>query len=243
MKLVQCPAGELQRRRTTQHVVSLHEIDVINSRQQGFLALFSGDTGEIRSEVREAIDAKVSAWREEGRADLLPGVLFIDEAHALDLECFSYINRALEGSNAPVLVMATNRGIAPVRGTELRSPHGIPVDLLDRLLIVPTEPYGPEDLAAIIGLCADEDDLSLHPDAAALLTKIAAETSLRYALHALAASALVAARRKETQVSVEHVGKAYALFLDVQRSTRYLEECADQYAYNELAGGEDMQQE
>ena len=34
------------------HVVSLHEIDVINSRQQGFLALFAGDTGEIKSEVR-----------------------------------------------------------------------------------------------------------------------------------------------------------------------------------------------
>lgn len=34
------------------HVVSLHEIDVINSRQQGFLALFAGDTGEIRPEVR-----------------------------------------------------------------------------------------------------------------------------------------------------------------------------------------------
>ena len=27
------------------HTVSLHEIDVINSRTQGFLALFSGDTG------------------------------------------------------------------------------------------------------------------------------------------------------------------------------------------------------
>jgi DNA helicase TIP49 (TBP-interacting protein) len=30
---------------------------------QGFLALFSGDTGEIRSEVREQIDAKVRGWR------------------------------------------------------------------------------------------------------------------------------------------------------------------------------------
>ena len=42
------------------HTVSLHEIDVINSRQQGFLALFAGDTGEIKSEVREQIDSKVS---------------------------------------------------------------------------------------------------------------------------------------------------------------------------------------
>ena len=34
------------------HTVTLHEIDVINSRTQGFLALFSGDTGEIKPEVR-----------------------------------------------------------------------------------------------------------------------------------------------------------------------------------------------
>lgn len=56
------------------HTVSLHEIDVINSRTQGFLALFSGDTGEIRSEVREQINAKVYEWREEGKAEIIPGV-------------------------------------------------------------------------------------------------------------------------------------------------------------------------
>lgn len=61
-------------------MVTLHEIDVINSRAQGFLALFAGDTGEIRSEVREQIDTKVSEWREEGKAEIVPGVLFIDEA-------------------------------------------------------------------------------------------------------------------------------------------------------------------
>ncbi len=40
---------------------------------QGFLALFSGDTGEIRSEVREQIDLKVAEWREEGKAEIVPG--------------------------------------------------------------------------------------------------------------------------------------------------------------------------
>jgi DNA helicase TIP49 (TBP-interacting protein) len=46
---------------------------------QGFLALFAGDTGEIRVEVREQIDTKVAEWREEGKATIIPGVLFIDE--------------------------------------------------------------------------------------------------------------------------------------------------------------------
>ena len=95
-RFVQCPEGELQKRKEVVHVVTLHEIDVINSRQQGFLALFAGDTGEIRPEVREQIDRKVSEWREEGKADVVPGVLFIDEVHMLDIECFSFLNRALE---------------------------------------------------------------------------------------------------------------------------------------------------
>lgn len=92
------------------HTVTLHEVDVINSRTHGFLALFSGDTGEIKSEVRDQINAKVAEWREEGKAEIVPGVLFIDEVHMLDIECFSFLNRALENEMAPVVIMATNRG-------------------------------------------------------------------------------------------------------------------------------------
>jgi RuvB-like protein 2 len=76
VRFVQCPEGELQRRKEVVHTVSLHEIDVINSRTQGFLALFSGDTGEIKHEVREQINQKITEWREEGNADILPGVSF-----------------------------------------------------------------------------------------------------------------------------------------------------------------------
>jgi RuvB-like protein 2 len=43
-------------------------------------------------------------------------VLFIDEIHMLDIECFSFLNRALESDTAPVLVVATNRGITRIRG-------------------------------------------------------------------------------------------------------------------------------
>lgn len=36
--------------------------------------LIPGDTGEIKSEVREQINAKVAEWREEGKAEVIPGV-------------------------------------------------------------------------------------------------------------------------------------------------------------------------
>ena len=42
--------------------------------------------------------------------------------------------------------MATNRGITKIRGTEYLSPHGIPLDLLDRALIITTVPYGEKEI-------------------------------------------------------------------------------------------------
>ena len=47
-------------------------------------------------------------------AELVPGVLFIDEVHMLDIECFTYLNKALESSIAPIVIFATNRGICQV---------------------------------------------------------------------------------------------------------------------------------
>ena len=68
------------------------------------MALFGGDVGEIKGEVREQIDTKVAEWREDGRAEIVPGVLFIDEVHMLDLECFAFINRAIESETVPLLL-------------------------------------------------------------------------------------------------------------------------------------------
>ncbi|XP_038973034.1 ruvB-like 2 isoform X2 [Phoenix dactylifera] len=182
-KFVRCPEGELQKRKEVVHCVTLHEIDVINSRTQGFLALFTGDTGEIRGEVRERIDTKVAEWREEGKAEIVPGVLFIDEVHMLDIECFSFLNRALENDMAPILVIATNRGITTIRGTNYRSPHGIPADFLDRLLIISTQPYTEEEIRKILDIRCEEEDVEMSMDAKVLLTKIGAETSLRMILY------------------------------------------------------------
>uniref|UniRef100_A0A7S3QQ81 RuvB-like helicase n=1 Tax=Dunaliella tertiolecta TaxID=3047 RepID=A0A7S3QQ81_DUNTE len=242
-RFVQCPEGELQKRKEVVHVVTLHEIDVINSRTQGFLALFSGDTGEIRSEVREQIDMKVAEWREEGKAEIVPGVLFIDEVHMLDIECFSFLNRALENDMAPVLVVATNRGITKIRGTHYRSPHGIPIDLLDRLLIISTEPYSEKEIRLILDIRCEEEDVEMTDDARELLTKIGHETSLRYAIQLITAAAIVCQRRKATEVDVEDIGRVYSMFVDVKRSTQFLMEYQEQYMFNEVPDGaaEDME--
>lgn len=219
-KFVQCPDGELQQRREVVHTVSLHEIDVINSRTQGFLALFSGDTGEIRQEVRQQIDTKVAEWKEEGKAELVPGVLFIDEVHMLDIECFSFVNRALEDQLAPIVIMASNRGNTKIRGTNYSSPHGLPLDFLDRTVIVSTTPYQAEEIRQIIAIRAQEEEIDLSPDALALLTKIGSETNLRYASNLITTSYLLAQKRKASEVSIDDVQRSYKLFYDPERSVK-----------------------
>nr|WCZ58510.1 TATA box-binding protein-interacting protein RuvB-like 2 [Andalucia godoyi] len=232
-KFVQCPEGELQKRKEVVHTVSLHEIDVINSRAQGFLALFAGDTGEIKPEVREQIDTKIAEWKEEGKADIVPGVLFIDEVHMLDMECFSFLNRALESDLAPVLIMASNRGISRIRGTNWKSPHGLPMDLLDRLLIISTKPYNEDEMARIISIRSEEEDVEISEDAKQLLTNIGMETSLRYTLQLISAAALVAAKRKASEVEMQDVARVYDLFVDVKRSTQFLQEYQQEMMFSE----------
>jgi RuvB-like protein 2 len=233
-KFVQTPEGELQKRKEVVHTVSLHEIDVINSRQQGFLALFAGDTGEIRQEIRDQIDAKVAEWREEGRATLVPGVLFIDEVHMLDMECFSFLNRALESELAPVLVIATNRGLSKIRGTEYTSPHGIPLDLLDRLMIISTQQYEVDEIRQILSVRCREEEVDMDPEATELLTRIASETSLRYAMHLIITSQLVATKRKSKSVEIQDIQRCFSLFVDVKRSTKLVMEYHKEFLYNEL---------
>lgn len=63
---------------------------------------------------------------------------------------------------------------------------------------------------------------SYADDAKELLTKIGAETSLRYAIHLITAASLVATRRKAATVEIADVSKAYQLFIDVRRSTQFL---------------------
>jgi DNA helicase TIP49 (TBP-interacting protein) len=61
----------------------------------------------------------------------------------------------------------------------VQSPHGIPRDLLDRLLIIRTLPYNQEEMKTIIQIRAKTEGLALSDDAADLLASIGERGSLR----------------------------------------------------------------
>lgn len=53
-----------------------------------------------------------------------------------------------------------------------RSPHGIPIDLLDRLLIISTQPYAEKELRLILDIRCEEEDVEMTDDGKELLTKV-----------------------------------------------------------------------
>ena len=109
---------------------------------------------EITEKLRKEINKVVNRYIDQGIAELVPGVLFIDEVHMLDIECFSFLNRALESDLAPIVILATNRGHCEIRGTNVVSPHGVPRDLLDRLIIIRTNNYNKSDIREILNIRA-----------------------------------------------------------------------------------------
>lgn len=135
---------------------------------------------EITEKLRKEINKVVNKYIDHGIAELVPGVLFIDEVHMLDIECFTYLNKALESNLAPIVVFATNRGKCTIRGTELKSPHGIPVDLLDRLLIIKTLPYSVNEIVTILAIRCSTEGLEIEEEALAHLASIGTRTSLRF---------------------------------------------------------------
>ncbi|XP_053992830.1 uncharacterized protein LOC128883953 isoform X2 [Hylaeus volcanicus] len=150
---VPLPKGDVYKKKELVEDVTLHDLDVANSKPQGDRDILSimnqflkTKKTEITEKLRSEVNKSVNRYLDNGVAKLIPGVLFIDEVHMLDIECFSFLNRALESPLSPVVILATNRGICSVRGTDVVSPHGIPGDLLDRLIIILTKPYSAKEV-------------------------------------------------------------------------------------------------
>lgn len=66
-----------------------------------------------------------------------------------------------------------------LRGTEISAPHGIPLDLLDRLMIIRTLPYSQEEMVQIIRIRAQTENIQADDESLSLLGEIGTKTTLR----------------------------------------------------------------
>ena len=70
-------------------------------------------------------------------------------------------------------------------------------------MIVSTTPYTVDETRLILKVRMDEEEVEMADDALELLTRIAMETSLRYAIHMIITASLVSQKRKSTIVRTQ----------------------------------------
>lgn len=228
---VEIPSGRVKKEKEIINTFTLHDLDYSLLLQKASITSLFGflSEREIGKEIRETVDEEVKKLVQQGKASIVPGLLFIDDAHMLDIEVYSFLTRAMESDLSPIFVLATNRGITKIRGTDIESPHGMPLDLLDRLLIIKTKPYTEEEIREIIKIRAEEEDVELSEDALEELVKIGVETSLRHATQLIWPAKIIANREGRNIIKREDVVKVKGLFIDVKESVEYVKQFEEKF--------------
>lgn len=234
---VPIPKGDVHKRREVIQDVTLHDLDIANARPQGgqdamsiMNQLMKPKKTEITDKLRGEINKVVNKYIDQGLAELVPGVLFIDEVHMLDIECFTYLHRAIESAIAPIVIFATNRSICEIRGNEeITSPHGMPRDLLDRILIVKTETYDVDNMINILAIRAKIEGIKIEQAALEKLGQIGSESSLRYVVQLMTPASILAKMNGKESVEVEDVNETCQLFVSSYQSAKILQQQADKF--------------
>ena len=234
---VPLPKGDVHKKKEVIQDVTLHDLDTANAKPQGGQDIMSmmgqlmkPRKTEITDKLRKEINKVVNKYIDQGIAELVPGVLFIDEVHMLDIECFTYLHRALESTIAPIVIFATNRGKCTIRGTEdIVAPHGIPLDLLDRVMIIRTLPYTQEEMVQVLKIRGTTENISLDDESAQKLGEIGVKTTLRYSIQLLTPSNLLAKINGKDAITKEEIEEINELFYDAKASAKILADQEDKY--------------
>jgi len=234
---VPIPKGDVHKRREVIQDVTLHDLDVANARPQGgqdaisiMGQLMKPKKTEITDKLRVEINKVVNKYIDQGMAELVPGVLFIDEVHMLDIECFTYLHRALESAISPIVVFATNRGHCTIRGTDdVVAPHGMPLDLLDRILIIKTMMYTPDEMMKILAIRAKVEGIQISEEALPVFGAIGSNTSLRYVVQLLTPANVLAKINGREAIAKEDIDEINELFYDAKSSAIILSENKDKF--------------
>ncbi|MGD8545202.1 MAG: RuvB-like domain-containing protein [Candidatus Bathyarchaeota archaeon] len=226
-KKIPRPEGEVLKEKEFVYTLTLSDMDEINARQRmggGIFSLFMGgsETREIDRDIRTAVDEAVKKMVDEGKAFIHPGVLFIDDSHLLDLEAFSFLGRAIESELVPIIILATNRGITTIRGTDVKSPMGFPLDLVDRSVIIGTEEYDAGSIGEILTIRTKEEEIKIEGKALKKLTEVGARTSLRYSVQLLSLAAQNAKTAKRKEITIDDIERVSSLFMDISEATQHL---------------------
>ncbi|KAG5858555.1 TIP49 P-loop domain-containing protein [Encephalitozoon hellem] len=186
---VPIPRGEVLKRKEVIQSVTLHDLDMANAKPTGqdmlslVFRILSPKKTEITERLRSDVNRMVNEYLEKGNAEIVPGILFIDEVHLLDIECFTFLHKVIESPLSPTIIFASNKGMAPIKGSNgLSGPFGITKDLLDRIMIITVKKNTEETNRKIIEMRLKEEELQMDDNALSFFVSLSISKGLRYCI-------------------------------------------------------------
>lgn len=164
LPIVPVPEGECIKNENVESVVTLDELDVINSREDGEEYLFTNQI--VSDQIQVEVDRKVNKWIKEGKAFLNKGILIIENCEELPFNALKSIQAFPNNTFSPHVILVFNQ------------PHGITDNLGIKLNF---NSYSSEEITQIINSNAK----ALGEDFQALLCELAQKKGLRFAFKIL----------------------------------------------------------
>ncbi|OAG33626.1 RuvB-like protein 1 (pontin 52) [Nematocida sp. ERTm5] len=212
-KYVPLPKGDILTKKEILQEMTLHEVDIANTRSQSrdILSIVSQaqqtEKVEISSKLREEVNLKINNQVSMGTAEITPGVLFIDESDMLDISCYSFLSTILETDTCPIIILATNKGIINIPGTDELGLFGIPNVFISRLFIITTEKPAYSEICKIIDQKIKTESIKITEPARNLLYKLANESTLRFTFGVLPLANILS--EEITEISIKEISNMF----------------------------------
>jgi DNA helicase TIP49 (TBP-interacting protein) len=121
---VPVPKGDVHKRKELVQDVTLADLDAANARPQGGQDIMSvmgslvrSQRTEITDKLRREVNRVVKGYVDQGVAEVVPGVVFIDEVHLSLKTWLDILSSVLAGAHA-------RPGVLHVPQHAVRGPHG-----------------------------------------------------------------------------------------------------------------------
>ncbi|KAI0005283.1 DNA helicase [Russula compacta] len=226
---VPLPKGDVHKRKELVQDVTLGDLGAANARPQGgqdimsvMGSLVKSGRTEVTEKLRREVNKVVQSYVDQGVAEVVPGIVFIDEVHMLDIECFTYLNALLESSMAPTVILAPT-----VIGMSQASLLHDFLLIVSSCLIVKTDGYTRDQVAKVVQLRANTERLKLGEGVIERLATEGEKSSLRYAIQLLTPASILARLAGRDQIETEDINEMNELFLDAKTSASLISQSGD----------------
>lgn len=196
------PKGEVEYTREVVQEVSLHEIDFAAANPEPGADILSQvkcivqNTGFNR--INMAVRSRVDAFITQKKAELIPGLLIIEDAHLMSFELYSFLKCTLtQEKNVPMVILVGQKELLSETN---RFAKGIYEEFFSSCLSIELGPLSFDELMAAILCRAKHEQLSLDDESVRVLAQAATVHTLRYAFSLLP---FIKSMSKDTTVTMQ----------------------------------------